>query len=142
MGNVEIVFDHVHLISKDPAAAARWYVDILGGTIAREMEMYGTPQIMVRIDKIMVIIRGGRPGENPGNNKPLQHFEGFISHDQWGTDHFGFNVIGDFIDFCSAIKEKGAKFTVEPFEIRPGTNIAFVEGPDGETIELVERKPG
>jgi hypothetical protein len=28
-----IFFDHIHLVSSDPLAAARWYVEKLGGII-------------------------------------------------------------------------------------------------------------
>ena len=70
----------------------------------------------------------------------LQSFDDFVSHDQWGTDHFGFKVVGDLIDFCNAIREKGGKFSVEPYEFVPGTRIAYLAGPDGVSIELVESK--
>ncbi len=33
MSDTSISFDHVHVISEDPHAAARWYEEILGGTI-------------------------------------------------------------------------------------------------------------
>ena len=36
---------------------------------------------------------------------------------------------------------KGAKFTRGPETIRPGTRIAFIEGPEGVSIELLERGP-
>ena len=45
MPNPNITFDHVHLISKDPQAAARWYVDKLGGEIVRSGEVRGAPQV-------------------------------------------------------------------------------------------------
>ena len=31
---------------------------------------------------------------------------------------------------------------MEPTQIRPGTRIAFVRGPENVSIELLERKPG
>ena len=82
-----------------------------------------------------------RESWEPGQNKPLQHFADFVSHDQWGMDHFGFKIVGDFAGFCAAVKEKGDQFSVEPHEFVPGgARIAFLKGPDGETIEIVERK--
>ena len=141
MAEGKVTFDHVHLISKDPAAAARWYVGMLGGTIIREAEMRGAPHIEVDISGVRILIRGKRSAEQPRNNNPLQHFEGFVSHEQWDADHFGFKVSGDFLDYCASIKEKGAVFVVEPFAFVPGVHIAFISGPDGETIELVESKP-
>jgi catechol 2,3-dioxygenase-like lactoylglutathione lyase family enzyme len=61
-----------------------------------------------------------------------------MGHEQWGADHFGFKVTDGFLAYCSEIKNKGVVFLVEPLEIRPGTHIAFIQGPDKETIELVE----
>ena len=55
-----------------------------------------------------------------------------------GLDHIGLEVTG--IDKMAAeLKAKGAVFTTEPFTIRPGVRIAFVRGPEGVSIELLER---
>ena len=140
MSGVQIVFDHVHIICKDPGTAAQWYADMLGGTITRRSEVRGAPQIAVKFEGATILVRGQRPGEQPGEKNPLQHFADFISHDQWGTDHFGFKVIGDMTDFCNEIREKGGEFSVEPYEFLPGTRIAYLAGPDGVSIELVESK--
>ena len=39
------------------------------------------------------------------------------------------------------LKAKGAVFTRGPETIRPGTRIAFLTGPEGVSIELLERTP-
>jgi catechol 2,3-dioxygenase-like lactoylglutathione lyase family enzyme len=140
MSAVQIVFDHVHIICKDPDSAAAWYADMLGGTITRRAEVRGAPQIAVQFEGATILVRGQRPGEQPGSKNPLQSFDNFVSHDQWGTDHFGFKVVGDLTEFCNAIREKGGEFSVEPYEFAPGTRIAYLAGPDGVSIELVESK--
>jgi catechol 2,3-dioxygenase-like lactoylglutathione lyase family enzyme len=140
MRGAHILFDHIHIISKDPDAAAQWYVEMLGGTVTRRGETRGAPQIAVQFDGATILVRGQRPGEQPGDKNALQSFANFVSHDQWGTDHFGFTVDGDLNALCNAIKAKGGIFSVEPYEFTPGTHIAYLAGPDGVTIELVERK--
>ena len=140
MSGVHIVFDHVHIISRDPEAAAQWYADMLGGAITRRGEIRGAPQIAVQFAGATILVRGQRPGEQPGAKNPLQSFANFVSHDQWGTDHFGFTVVGNLVDFCNTIREKGGTFAVEPYEFTPGTRIAYLAAPDGVSIELVERK--
>jgi catechol 2,3-dioxygenase-like lactoylglutathione lyase family enzyme len=140
MSGVQIVFDHVHIICRDPDAAAQWYVDMLGGTITRRSEVRGAPQIAVQFEGATLLVRGQRPGEQPGEKNPLQSFDDFVSHDQWGMDHFGFTVVGDLTEFCNAIREKGGELSVAPYEFAPGRRIAYLAGPDGVSIELVESK--
>ena len=31
MSQTSIAFDHIHIVSADPEAAATWYVEVLGG---------------------------------------------------------------------------------------------------------------
>ena len=82
----------------------------------------------------------GAPASSRQRRPPLQSFSKFVSHDQWGADHFGFRVAGDLQAFCDAIRLKGGAFAVEPYEFAPGTRIAYLAGPDGVSIELVEAK--
>ena len=140
MSGAEILFDHLHVISEEPEAAAAWYADMLGGTVIRRSEVRGAPQIAVQFSGATILVRGRRPGEQPAQRPPLRSFDNFVSHDQWGTDHFGFTVVGDLTEFCDAIREKGGEFAVEPYEFAPGTRIAYLAGPDGVSIELVEAK--
>jgi predicted enzyme related to lactoylglutathione lyase len=37
------------------------------------------------------------------------------------------------------LRAKGAKVTMEPNTIRPGTRISFVESPEGVRIEVLQR---
>jgi len=130
MPKASIDFDHIHLISEDPQAAASWYVDKLGGEIIRSHEVHGAPQYHLAFDDITIIIRGARMGEQPLRKHGLE----------WGTDHFGFHVPGDFDFFCDNLKKKGVKFTVDPMDFSPSLRIAFIEAPDGVSIELLQRK--
>ena len=113
MGEV-MAFDHIHLISRDPKAAADWYKEMFGGEIAEvQSNLRGAPQIDVRIGGMTIVIRGRRPGEQPGETKPMQHFDGYSSHDKWGTDHFGFTYRGDLRAFCADLKRKGVRMLVQ-----------------------------
>ena len=105
MGEV-IAFDHIHLISRDPKAAADWYKEMFEGEIAAEQpNLRGAPQIDVRVGGMTIVIRGQRPGEHPTATKPMQAFDGYSSHDEWGTDRFGFTYRGDLRAFCAALKQ-------------------------------------
>ena len=129
MANASLGFDHVHLVAKDPHATARWYVDKLGGEILKSLEVRGAPQVYVSFNGFIVILRGERPGESVAEKPGLE----------WGIDHFGLRVKGDFDAFCTALKDKGVRFSLEPTDFNPTTRIAFIKAPDGVSIELLDR---
>jgi len=131
MPNPNITFDHVHLISKDPQSTAAWYVDKLGGEIVKDVAVKGAPQIYVEIGGgAMLIVRGERPGESVDSKTGLE----------WGADHFGVRVRGDFDAFCAGLKAKGVQFSVEPTQFNPTTQLAFINAPDGVSVELLNRQ--
>ncbi|HZN22703.1 MAG TPA: VOC family protein [Burkholderiales bacterium] len=130
MPQASLGFDHVHLVAKDPRATAGWYVDKLGGEIVRDLEVRGAPQVYVSFNGFIVIVRGQRPAES-ANEKPGL---------QWGVDHFGLRVKGDFDGFCNGLKGKGVTFGLEPTDFNSTTRIAFINAPDGVSIELLDRK--
>ena len=129
MADTSLSFDHVHLISTDPHATARWYVDTLGGSLGKSGEVQGAPQLYVSWGNAMIIVRGQRPGESAAGKPGLQ----------WGVDHFGLQVKGDFDAFCTGLSDKGVKFTKNPTQANPTTRIAFIQAPDGVSIELLQR---
>jgi catechol 2,3-dioxygenase-like lactoylglutathione lyase family enzyme len=130
MSTVTVIFDHVHLISKDPEFTAAWYEEKLGGRVVNRSEVRGVPSIIVSFKGATIIIRGQRKDEQVDEK----------SCTQWGTDHFGFRVEGDFEAFCADLKQKGVKFTLDPMDFAPNLRIAFIEAPDGVSIELLQRK--
>jgi catechol 2,3-dioxygenase-like lactoylglutathione lyase family enzyme len=130
MPNPNITFDHVHLLSKNPQATANWYVDKFGADIVRSGEVRGAPQFYVEIGGgSMLIVRGERPGESTVEKPGLE----------WGVDHFGVHVKGDFDAFCTGLKAKGVVFSVEPKVNNPTTRLAFINAPDGVSVELLNR---
>ena len=130
MPEATIGFDHVHLVAKDTHATAKWYVDKLGGEILKSLDVKGAPQVYVSFNGFIVIVRGERPGESVETKPGLE----------WGVDHFGLRVKGDFDGFCNALKKKEVAFSLEPTDFNPTTRIAFIKAPDGVSIELLDRK--
>ncbi len=130
MDNINIIFDHVHLVSKDPKSTTSWYEEKLGGRVVNTSEVRGAPSIVVAFKGATVIIRGQRTGEEVRDKNGTE----------WGTDHFGFRIEGEFDLFCGELKKNGVKFTLDPMDFTPTVRIAFIEAPDGVSIELVHRK--
>lgn len=138
MSEDKLSFDHIHIISEDPRTSAKWYVDTLGATILREREIRTAPQIDVRFNGLTLLIRGKRPGEEPSQPVPIQDFEDYSSHNEYGTDHLGFNYHGDLWAYCEELRAKGATFVVEPWEFGPGSVICYLAAPDGVSIEIMQ----
>ena len=121
------IFDHIHLRSPDPEATAAFYERMFGAEVRRS-----APQGVARIDLRMggqdIFIAAAVDGTTAA--PPVSPYQ--------GLDHIGLLVAG--IDAVVAtLKAKGAAFTMEPTTIRPGVRIAFLRGPEGVSIELLER---
>lgn len=129
MSGDTLAFDHVHLVSQDPAATAQWYVDRLGGEITKVVQTRGAHQVCVSFGNFVVLVRSPRGEETPTSKPSIA----------WGIDHFGVRVQTDFDQFCATLRKKGVAFNLEPTQINPTTRIAFIAAPDGVTVELVGR---
>lgn len=121
-------YDHIHLRSPDPEATAAFYERMFGAEVIRSMQQ-GAPRIDLKLGGANIFIAPVAPGDgvHPAPTTPYQ-----------GLDHFGLSVTG--IDAIAAgLKAKGAEFTKEPTTIRPGVRICFIRGPEGVSIELLDR---
>jgi catechol 2,3-dioxygenase-like lactoylglutathione lyase family enzyme len=121
-------WDHIHLRSPDPEATAAWFERMLGAEVLRSMSQ-GVPRIDLRLGGANIFIAKVASGDgvNPPPTTPYQ-----------GLDHFGLTVSG--IDAVAAeLKGKGVEFTKEPTTVRPGVRICFIRGPEGVSIELLDR---
>jgi len=101
---------------------------VLGAEVLRSMQ-HGKPRIDLKLGGANIFIAPIAPNEsvNPAPTTPYQ-----------GLDHFGLTVTG--IDTVAAeLKAKGVEFTKEPTTVRPGVRVCFIRGPQGISIELLER---
>jgi lactoylglutathione lyase len=131
-------FDHVHIISETPHESAQWYVDTFGAVIAADTMARGAPQIFVELGGANIIIRGKRPGEAPTKTNPIGEYADYASHNEWGTDHFGFLYEGDLKAYCAELAAKGVQFPVPLKEGVNGMRLCYVSAPDGVSIEIMQ----
>jgi lactoylglutathione lyase len=109
-------------------ATAAWYEYMFGAEVIRTMQL-GQPRIDLKIGGANVFLAPVAPGDGV-NAAPVTPYQ--------GLDHFGLSVNG--IDAIAAeLKAKGAVFTKEPTTIRPGVRVCFIRGPEGVSIELLDR---
>lgn len=125
-------FDHIHLNSQDPQAAAEYYRRIFGARIIESIQLDGQPRFDVDLDGLMIFIRK----VSPDAKEVVGPAAGAI-----GISHFGL-CVDDLDDAIARLKRAGAKLAVEPHtsERKAGLRIAFVEAPERVLIELLERR--
>lgn len=124
----QYTFDHIHLFTNDPEGMATYFENMFGAEVIRSSQG-GQPRIDLKLGGADIFIMDVSDNSKAVDGAP---------HPHRGLDHFGFSV-EDIDKVCDALKAKGANFTLEPQTIRPGIRIAFIEGPDGVSIELLER---
>ena len=121
-------WDHIHLRSPDPEATAQWFERVLGAEVIRSMQQ-GKPRIDLKLGGANIFIAPVEAGDGV-NAAPVTPYQ--------GLDHFGLTVSG--IDAVAAeLKGKGVEFTKDPTTVRPGVRVCFIRGPQGISIELLER---
>jgi lactoylglutathione lyase len=128
---VKYTWDHIHLRSPDPEATAQYFERMFGAEVIRTIEQ-GKPRVDLKLGGANIFIAPVAAGSNinPPPTTPYQ-----------GLDHFGLSVSG--IDAIAAdLKARGAEFTMEPTTIRPGVRVCFIRGPQGVSIELLDRNIG
>jgi catechol 2,3-dioxygenase-like lactoylglutathione lyase family enzyme len=121
--------DHVHLIVRNVDAAVAWFQEHFGATLDQQVEVQGAPQAYMRLGKDRMLLRARRPTDGEIRDKAGL---------EYGLDHFGIQV-DDVEGTVARMKGRGVTVTVEPRQIDPKTKIAFVKGPDGVLIELMQR---
>jgi catechol 2,3-dioxygenase-like lactoylglutathione lyase family enzyme len=128
-GPLDVSFDHIHIFCSDMAATEKWFTEGLGAEVAGRPESRGVPSVRLKLGGANVYLRPAREDESltPPDS---QHF---------GADHFGLRV-ADVDATVAELKRRGVFIEVEPWDFSAGSRIAFIKGPDGVRIELVQAR--
>jgi lactoylglutathione lyase len=130
----EYRYDHVHLRSPDPDATARFFETMFSAEVTRGVYPPGTlypgqQRITMRLGGQTVLIAPPHPHE-PTATAP--HFP------YYGLEHIGLTV--DDVDAAvEELRTKGAEIAIGPLTRNPGLRLAFIRGPEGIMVELVQR---
>ena len=120
-------YDHIHLRSREPMETAQYFNKMFGAEIKESIQSDGQSRVDIDINGLIIFIAQAEASTPAGPIDPYV-----------GLDHFGLRV--DNLDEAAAdLKSKGAEFSMEPKDLRPGLRIAFVRAPGDVRIELLER---
>jgi catechol 2,3-dioxygenase-like lactoylglutathione lyase family enzyme len=113
---------HVHLRAPDPAATLAWYKEKFGGETAKLKDRIDG----LKYGGVWVLAQRGDATPSEGH----------------AVDHIGWRTT-DLAAEATELKSQGVKFTTEPRPLKLASgvmvNFAYVEGPAGAKIELVQR---
>jgi len=113
---------HVHLRGPDPAAVLAWYKDKFGGETAK---MKGRLDGL-KYSGVWILVQRGDATPSEGHA---------VDHIGWRTPNLDAKT--------KELKAQNVKFTTEPRPLKLASgamvNFAYLEGPDGAKIELVQR---
>ena len=127
-------YDHVHLRSPDPDATARFFETMFGAEAKRDIYPPGTlypgqMRVRLKLGGQTVLIAPTHP-HDPTATAP--------SFPYYGLEHIGLTV--DNVDeACAELAAKGADVAIGPLTRSPGLRLAFIRGPEGIMVELVQR---
>ena len=121
-------YDHIHLRSRDPMGTAQYYEKMFGAKILESVQTDGQSRIDIDINGLTIFL--AKANENTPDGPTVPYV---------GLDHFGLQV-DDIEKAASELKAKGAEFVAEPYQLRPGLKIAFVNVPGNIRVELLERE--
>lgn len=127
-------FDHVHLRAHDPDAMGRFFETMFAAEVKRDIYPAGTlypgqMRVSMTVGGQKILVAPAHP------NDPMTPAPAFP---YYGVEHFGFTV-ANVDDTCADLKAKGADIAVGPLTRSQGLRLAFVRGPEGIMIELVQR---
>lgn len=115
-------FHHVHLKTTLPGDAVAWYTEAFGGKAENFKDAINVQAIRYG-DMYLFVKRAVR--------RPESMVDKSIDHLGWSTKDFDATI--------KRLRDMGVEFQMEPME-HDGHMIAFVEGPDGVKIEVIEDK--
>ncbi len=125
---MNVSLDHIHFYCGDVEKTVAYFRDVFGG---KELSREKRPNsVLVRMDiqgAILALMAVPPESGQFDTGKKTR-----------GLDHIGFKV-KDLQAALEEVKAKGVRISQDLTVLPSGLKMAFVEGPDGIRIELLER---
>ena len=127
-------FDHIHIYSKDPKEAAKFYMKFFDGEELYRKGEAKKLRIFLSLGGQVVVI-GPLPADRVISSS-VDLDESSHQH-KTGLDHFGIRV-KDLDAAVEELREQGVEILAEPVKGASGISYAFIAAPDGIIIELTQ----
>ncbi|MBG7609354.1 MAG: VOC family protein [Anaerolineae bacterium] len=127
-------FDHIHIYSKDPEEAAKFYMRFFGSEKLYQKKGAGGVRIFLSLGGQIIAIGPISSDRKISNSVDLD--ENHRGH-QIGLDHFGIRV-KDLDAAVKELRERGVQILAEPVSGSTGISYAFIAAPDGVIIEITQ----
>lgn len=126
-------FDHIHLRCRDADAAARFFETMFGAEVTRSTYEPGTlyagqVRVSLRLGGQTVLIAPAHPHDATAPAPAFPYY---------GLEHIGLTV-DNVDDAVAEMRAKGADIALGPVTRSAGLRLAFIRGPEGIMVELVQ----
>lgn len=122
-------YDHVHFKSSDHEKTVAFFKEHFGAKEVNRFEVNGMAIVTLDIGGAWYNFSPAKPGETVDpRTEPARY----------GVYHIALRTPNLEAE-AARLKARGVKFTQEVGQVNPTTKYAFIEGPDGISIELLQR---
>ena len=122
-------YDHTHFKCSDPEKTVAFFTENFGAKEVHRFEVKGNPIVTLDIGGLWYNFSPKRPGESVDHSTQPARY---------GVYHIALKT-HDLAAEAAKMKARGVKFTQEVAQSNPTTKFAFIEGPDGISIEILQR---
>jgi catechol 2,3-dioxygenase-like lactoylglutathione lyase family enzyme len=122
-------FDHVHFKCSEPEKTVAFFKENFEAKEVNRFDSGGMSIVTLDIGGLWYNFSPKRSGEDVDpRTQPVRY----------GVYHIGLKT-RDLLAEAAKMKARGVKFTMEVNQLNPKTKYGFIEGPDGISIELLQR---
>jgi catechol 2,3-dioxygenase-like lactoylglutathione lyase family enzyme len=122
-------YDHTHFKCSDHEKTVAFFQEHFGAKEVRRWEANGMPIVTLDIGGLAYNFSPKRPNEIPDTTTGTVRY---------GVYHIALKT-NDLVAEAAKMKARGVKFALEVSQSDPTTKYAFIEGPDGISIEILQR---
>ncbi len=122
-------YDHTHFKCGDYEKTVAFFKENFGAKEILRWEVKGMPIVTLEIGGLNYNFSPRRPNETVDTRTDTLHY---------GVYHIALKTT-DLVAEIAKMKQRGVKVTQEVGQANPKTKFAFIEGPDGISVELLQR---